>query len=99
MILLDTHVLVWAVAQPGRLSRAVASAIRRARRHDGVAVSAITLWELAQLFARDRIRGAGTIEYSVGLMTEGVSVRAITPQIAALGAQFPADYPRDPADR
>jgi PIN domain nuclease of toxin-antitoxin system len=32
-------------------------------------------------------------------MVEGVSVRPITPEIAALATQFPDDYPRDPADR
>ena len=26
-------------------------------------------------------------------------MRPITPEIAVLAAQFPADYPRDPADR
>ena len=26
-------------------------------------------------------------------------MRPITPEIAALATQFPADYPRDPADR
>jgi PIN domain nuclease of toxin-antitoxin system len=28
-----------------------------------------------------------------------VTVRPITPEIAALATQFPDDYPRDPADR
>jgi len=32
-------------------------------------------------------------------MVEGVSVRPLTPEIAALATQFPDDYPRDPADR
>ncbi len=32
MILLDTHVLVWLVGQPEKLSKAAASAIRRARK-------------------------------------------------------------------
>src|SRR5258706_64570 len=30
---------------------------------------------------------------------EGVTIRPITPEIAALAAQFPEDYPKDPADR
>ena len=33
------------------------------------------------------------------LLIEGISVKPITPEIAALAAQFPADFPRDPADR
>ena len=99
MILLDTHVLLWAVGDFKQLSRTAASEIRRARRHGGVAVSAITVWELARLFARGRIRAQGTVEASIRLMLEGVSVRPITPEIAALAAQFPDDYPGDPSDR
>jgi PIN domain nuclease of toxin-antitoxin system len=32
-------------------------------------------------------------------MTEGITVRPITPEIAALSTQFPDVYPRDPSDR
>ncbi len=99
MILLDTHVLFWAVDDSKSLSRAAASAIRRARRADGIAISAITIWELASLLARGRIQGYGSVEASLKLLLEGVVVRPITPEIAALGAQFPDDYSRDPADR
>ena len=99
MIVLDTHVLVWAVAEPKQLSRAAATAIRRARDQDGVAIAAMTLWELAALVAKGRIQAQGTVESSVRLLIEGVIVRPLTPEIAALATQFPDDYPRDPADR
>src|SRR5206468_2160865 len=97
MILLDTHVLVWAVAESRRLSRAAAAAIRKARGEDGLAISAITLWELAALVARGRIQVYGTVETSVRLLSEGVTVKPLTADIAALATQFPDDYPRDPA--
>lgn len=99
MILLDTHVLIWARDDSNRLSRAAASAIRRAQHDGGLAVSAITLWELASLFAQGRIQAYGTVEASVRLVVEDVSVRPITPEIAALATQFPDDYSRDPSDR
>jgi PIN domain nuclease of toxin-antitoxin system len=99
VILLDSHVLIWAVADSKRLSKAAASAIRRARRGDGLAVSAITAYEVAWQIASGRIRGYGTVETSVLRFLEGVTVRPITPEIAALATQFPDDYPRDPADR
>jgi len=99
VILLDSHVLVWAVADSKRLSKAAASAIRRARRGDGLAVSAITAYEVAWQIASGRIQGYGTVETSVLRFLEGVTIRPITPEIAALAAQFPEDYPRDPADR
>jgi PIN domain nuclease of toxin-antitoxin system len=59
----------------------------------------MTLWEIALLSARGKIRTYGAVEASVRLFTEGVIVKPITFEIAALAAQFPEDYPGDPADR
>jgi len=99
LILLDTHALVWAANDSKELSRIAASTIRHARLQGGLAVSAITLWELAFLLTKGRIRAYGTVEASVRILLEGVAVRPITPEIAALAAQFPDDYSRDPSDR
>jgi PIN domain nuclease of toxin-antitoxin system len=101
VILLDTHVVLWAAIEPKRLSRAAESALKRARRSDGLAIASISLWELASLFARSRIQTYGTVEVSVRqvLDTVGAVVKPITQEIAALATQFPDTYPRDPADR
>ncbi len=101
MILLDTHVLLWLAAEPARLSRAAALAIRRAVRSGGIAIASISLWEIAALFARGRLRSRGTTEASLEaiLKATGVSLREITPTIASLATQFPADFSSDPADR
>jgi PIN domain nuclease of toxin-antitoxin system len=99
MILLDTHVLVWAADGPDRLSRTAVSEIRRARRDGGLAISAMSLWELAFLLTRGRIQMYGTVESSMRLLTEEVTVIPITPEIAVLAALFPEDYPGDPGDR
>lgn len=101
MILLDTHVVLWLVMSSERLSRPAVSAIRRARVGDGMAISDITLLELAYVFAKGIVRSRGTIEDSIEriVTSSGVNVRVITPTIAALATQFPEDYPRDPADR
>jgi PIN domain nuclease of toxin-antitoxin system len=99
MILVDTHVLVWAVADSKRLSRAASREIEKSRQRGGLAISAITLWELAFLVTRGRIQAYGTVEASVKLLTEGITIKPITAEIAALANQFPEDYPGDPADR
>jgi|SRR5579859_1658950 len=101
MILLDTHALIFTVVEPRRLSRAAASAIRRAQAGDGLCISAISLWELAMLFGRGIVRAHGTVEDSVRLMVDSarVGVKPITAEIASLAVQFPEDYPLDPADR
>lgn len=99
MILLDTHVVAWAADDPKRLSRDATSAIQRARRGGGLAVSAMTVWELAQLVASGRVQVYGSVETSVRALIQDMTVIPITPEIAALTTQFPEDYPRDPADR
>jgi len=101
LILLDTHVLAWLVVQPERLSRTAASAIRRARASDGLAIADITVWELAFLFARGALRAHGTVENTVQsfVTRSGVNVKPITAEIAALATQFSDDYSRDPVDR
>ena len=99
MILLDTHVLVWAVAESKRLSKAASSAILKGMSEGGLAIADITLWELAMLLSRGRIQAYGTVEASVRLLSEGLVIKPITAEIAAISAQFPSDFPRDPADR
>jgi PIN domain nuclease of toxin-antitoxin system len=101
MILLDTHVLVWLVGQPEKLSRAAASAIRRSRSSDGLSIADVSVWELAFLFARGALQSHGTVESAVRTLLDrsGVTVKTITSEIAALATQFPNDYPRDPIDR
>jgi len=101
LTLLDTHVLAWLALTPRKLSRNASSAIRRAVGSGGIGVASITLWELAQLFATGRIRSAGTVEAAVTRIVDetNVVVRELNPTIVAIGTQFPADFPRDPADR
>ena len=99
MILLDTHVLAWLTSEPGRLSRQAASAIRRANRAGGVAISAITLWELAWMATHGRLQLAGTVEAYLDELSSRVAVRPITSKVASLANQLPADYSGDPCDR
>jgi PIN domain nuclease of toxin-antitoxin system len=99
--LLDTHVVYWLAVHPERLSRAATRAIAAADRSDGVAISSISLWELAWLIDRGRIQVEGTPERFLTRLAgrPGLVLLEITPQIAALTVQFSPDFPRDPADR
>ena len=99
MILLDTHALIWMSADPKRLSRKAAEAIRRARQSTGIAVAAITLWELALLAERGRILVSGSVESFVRETVSRVVLRPITPEIAAAAVRLPLNYPKDHADR
>ena len=99
MILLDTHVLVWMETEERRLSRAAESAIRRARHSSGLAISAITLIEVANLIRRGRLHIQSTAESTIEKLTAGMNVLPITREIAALTLHFPDDFPNDPSDR
>ena len=57
MILVDTHVVVWLAFDEDQISRKARSAIDVARKNaDGLAISDITLLELATLASKGRIR-------------------------------------------
>ncbi len=99
MILLDTHALVWSQIDERRLSRVAASAVRRNRASRSLAISAISMVEVANLMERKRIRFSGSIEDAVSKLTAEVLVLPITREIAVLTAYFPPDFPRDPSDR
>jgi PIN domain nuclease of toxin-antitoxin system len=99
VILLDTHVVVWLASDPEKLSRTASEAIRDASREGGIAVSAITLWELAWLMTNGRLDVSGTAEAFVEEIAQRTAVRPITPKVAVLATQLPDTYPADPCDR
>ena len=99
MILLDTHVLIWLAGDTAQLSKRASEAIREAARGDGIAISAISLWELAWLATNHRVTIAGTVDAFLQEITSRTAVRPITIKIAALATQMPPDYSSDPCDR
>lgn len=99
MILLDTHVLVWLANAPSKLSLKAREAIRAAHQESGLAISAITLWELAWLATHRRLDITGTVEAFVEKISSRTAIRPITVKIAVLANQLPASYSSDPCDR
>jgi PIN domain nuclease of toxin-antitoxin system len=99
MILLDTHTLIWLKVEPIKLSPRATEAIRIARLSDGLAISAITLWELAWVATRGRLNFTGTVDALVQRITSSITIRPITAKIAVLANQLPSTFPSDPSDR
>ncbi len=99
MILLDTHALIWLAQSPEKLSPRASDAIRSARGEGGIAVSAMTLWELAWLVTNQRLNIVGTPAAFMEEITHRTAIRPITTEIAVLASQFPSSYPKDPCDR
>ena len=99
MILLDTHALIWAAREPAKLSKPAADAIRTAGANGGLAISAITLWELAWLATHGRLNFTGTVDDFIEKISSRTAIRPITPRIAVLANQLPPTYSSDPCDR
>jgi len=64
-----------------------------------LAISAISLVELASLLYRGRVGHSGNIEATIREYTDRVTIKPITLDIAVLTAHFPPDFPSDPMDR
>lgn len=99
MILLDTHILVWLLIAPERLSTKARKAILSARKSGPLALSAISLWEIAWLAANKRIGIDVSVESFVKKCASYVQVLPISKEIAVRSVQFPNSYPKDPQDR
>lgn len=100
MILLDTHVAVWLLLDPGRLSTPAVKAIQqRGSNRLAPAVSSISLYEIARALHRGRIETALAPDEFLRRVQTFVRVIAPTAAISLTAAQLPANFPSDPMDR
>jgi PIN domain nuclease of toxin-antitoxin system len=100
VILLDTHVVIWLAQDYQRISPAARSAIKEARKKDrGIAVSDITLFEIALLASRKRLNFKPDVETTLSEVQRQFVVLPITAIIALQAFELPAKYPKDPVDR
>jgi len=100
LILLDTHVVLWLAFEEARISRPAASKILKARESgEGLAISDISLIELARAFKRERVRLAISAESALSEVEGRFAVLPITGRISLRTLSLPEDYPKDPVDR
>ena len=100
MILVDTHVVVWLAFDQDQISRKARAAIDNARRNgDGLAISDITLLELATLASKGRIQLDISLESFLQEVEARFVVLPISGRACVLAIGLPAAYPKDPADR
>jgi PIN domain nuclease of toxin-antitoxin system len=102
-LILDTHAWIWAAeGAAGRLAPRALAAIEQAAREATLAVSAISVWELAMLVKRARLRLATAVSswIEASLRPPGVRIIPVGTAIALDSVQIPDfDYHKDPADR
>ncbi len=102
LLLLDTHCWLWAqLGLTQNLSRPGLSAIRTAATGGHLRVSVISVWELGMLEKRGRVSLPMNIRLWVeeALTKPGISLAALTPEIALESVHLPGELHGDPADR
>jgi PIN domain nuclease of toxin-antitoxin system len=100
VILVDTHVVVWLALEPARISKKARAAIEETRRSgEGLAISNITLLEIAYIERKGRINLNASLETFLSEVEARFVVLPITSRVCARTVGLPASYPKDPVDR
>lgn len=100
MIIADTHIIVWDALKPELLSKKAREALRLANETDGILFCEISLWEIAMLIQKKRIKiDISYIEFINLLKSSSNYIfKGISPEIAELSVNLPVEI-NDPADR
>ena len=100
MILVDTHIVVWLAFDQTEISTKARTAIDDERKNgDGLAISDITLFELANLENKGRIRLDISLESFLQEVESRFVVLPISARACASAMTLPVTFPKDPADR
>jgi PIN domain nuclease of toxin-antitoxin system len=97
-LLLDTHIWIWALVEPARLTGHVRAALESAENE--LWLSPISVWEALVLAERGRVRVSGSPVEWVAQMVRKMPRReaALTHDIAVASRQLSLSH-EDPADR
>lgn len=101
-LLLDTHVWVWLMNGEGRhLGRDVVASIEASASGGGIFVSAISVWEVAMLESKGRIRiFKDCLDWvKQALAAPGVRLLPLSPEVAVASCRLPGIFHGDAADR
>jgi len=100
VIICDTHVLIFWQDDPKRLTKKAKELLIIGLEEKTLACSDISFWEIAMLFNAGRLRGDVSAKQFMKdiVLTMGLSVLPVTPEIAVL-SQEDIFVHKDPADR
>lgn len=100
MILLDTHIWVWWVANSLKLPDHYRSLLVAAR-DSGIGVSIYSYWEVAKLVQNSKLAlSLPTLEWLRKALTyPGVRLLPLTPEIVVHSTELPGTFHKDPADQ
>ena len=97
----DTHIIIWRALNPGLISNRAGQCLDEAEESDGVIMCDITLWEIAMLMEKERLKiDISYLEFIDLVLESGnYSVQPITPDIADKSTRLQQEINADPADR
>lgn len=95
-LLLDTHIWLWSLAEPKRLSRRVQHELGDAKNE--LWLSPASTWEALLLHAKGRIRLHGDLRDWVAKATAHFREAPLTHEIVVAARELPIPH-QDPADR
>jgi PIN domain nuclease of toxin-antitoxin system len=95
-LLLDTHIWIWSLAEPKRLSRRVQNELRDV--NNELWLSPVSTWEALLLHAKGRIRLRGDLPDWVANATLHLREAPLTHEIVVAAHELPL-FHQDPADR
>lgn len=101
MIVIDTHVLLWWLGQPERLSHAARQALTAASAETPAHVSAISVLEIVTAERRGRLGLSLPIDQWLALVRclPEVRIEPVSADIAERAGRYGDDLHGDPADR
>ena len=95
-LLLDTHIWLWSLQDPGKLGQRIQRELKNP--DNELWLSPISTWEALTLNAKGRIRLHGNLSEWVARATAPFREAPLTHEIALAARQLPLPHP-DPADR
>jgi len=100
LILLDTHVVIWLSYDHGRMSSNAHAAIKTARQKQrGLAISAMSLIEIARLSRHGQILVTPDLETFLSDIEQRLVIFPINAKIAMQTYDLPPSFPKDTVDR
>ena len=101
MIVLDTHVWLWWLHDPAKLSPAAEKLIQQEQASGALILSAISVWEVAVKVQSGKLAIPLDIHrwYELARSYPATVIEPLSPLDAIASTQLPGDFHKDPVDR
>jgi PIN domain nuclease of toxin-antitoxin system len=101
VIVLDTHVWLWWLHNPARLSPAADKLIQQEQGSGALIISTISVWEVAVKVQSGKLTIPMEINrwYELARSYPATIIEPLSPLDAIASTQLPGDFHKDPADR